>query len=817
MIPKKNCIVFLFLLQFFPLFSQNSHQFTEGLMLPIDIQYGRQALVSDELAHRLFTNDSIAPEEGTVFNTENGGVRWRSVSADSTGTFRGESVSEGYLYLSYQSNVDTTALMHIRGNSMFFINGVPRFGDPYKSGWLYTPVKLKQGRNDILVRCTRWARWQGIEANMIFPEQQVSLNTEDLTLPYVVLNKDKPKLTAAVTVINATDREQNELEIETSLEGRKLSRSLPSVPPMTIRKLPFSFDGSNINKKGRYACTLQLKNESSVLDEKQIQIPAVDTGESYNATFTSDIDGSVQYYSVTPQKGGIKEGSSLFLSVHGAGVQAINQARAYNPKDWGTLVAPTNRRPRGFNWEDWGRLDALEVLDIAKNKFQPDSQRIYLTGHSMGGHGTWYLGATYPGKWAAIAPCAGYPSLHDYGSSDGRIPEQSTSRTEDILLQASTPSKVMEMIDNYKASGIYIFHGDSDRVVPVELSRDMRERLGTFHTDFSYYEYPGGSHWFGNESVDWPPIFNYFKWHSIAPDNEVNLIDFTTPSPSISSKYWWAGVLQQQQSYHFSRLNLKRDLENKTIRGTTDNIRTLSFSLESFNKGDTVSIGLDQSQPLSYITQTESDKIYLQKQGSWMIDEKPDPREKGVNRNGSFKEPFNHRMVFVYGASGSDEETRLNYEKARYDAEAWYYRGNGSVDIMTGKEFDPEEYPDRGVILYGNASNNAAWDELLSECPIQVRRGSISAGNNLYEGNDLGAYFMWPREDSKVASVAVVSGTGATGMKATEANQYFASGSGFPDFMVFSVDMLAEGIDGIRCTGFYNNQWKIDRSNSIIK
>ncbi len=375
----------------------------------------------------------------------------------------------------------------------------------------------------------------------------------------------------------------------------------------------------------------------------------------------------------------------------------------------------------------------------------------------------------------------------------------------------------MELIDNYKASGIYIFHGDSDRVVPVELSRNMRETLGTFHTDFSYYEYPGGSHWFGNKSVDWPPIFNYFKWHTIAPDKEVNMIDFTTPSPSVSFKYWWAQVLQQQQSYHFSRLNLKRDLKNKTIRGNTENIRTLSFSLKSFNKGDTVSIGLDQSQPLSYITQTESDKIYLQKERSWRIDERPAPREKGVNRNGSFKEPFNNRMVFVYGTSGSEEETRLNYEKARYDAEAWYYRGNGSVDIIPGKAFDPEEYPDRGVILYGNASNNAAWDGLLSECPIQVKRGSISVGDKQYEGNDLGAYFMWPRKDSRIASVAVIGGTGTTGMKATEANQYFASGSGFPDFMVFSVDMLREGIDGIRSTGFYNNQWKIDRRNSIIK
>ena len=54
---------------------------------------------------------------------------------------------------------------------------------------------------------------------------------------------------------------------------------------------------------------------------------------------------------------------ALFLSVHGASVEATNQARAYAQKDWGHLVAPTNRRPYGFSWEDWGRMDALEVLE----------------------------------------------------------------------------------------------------------------------------------------------------------------------------------------------------------------------------------------------------------------------------------------------------------------------------------------------------------------------------------------------------------------------------------------------------------------------
>ena len=59
-------------------------------------------------------------------------------------------------------------------------------------------------------------------------------------------------------------------------------------------------------------------------------------------------------------------GQALFLSLHGASVEAIGQADAYSPKKWGPIVCPTNRRPYGFDWEEWGRWDALEVLALQK-------------------------------------------------------------------------------------------------------------------------------------------------------------------------------------------------------------------------------------------------------------------------------------------------------------------------------------------------------------------------------------------------------------------------------------------------------------------
>jgi hypothetical protein len=59
-------------------------------------------------------------------------------------------------------------------------------------------------------------------------------------------------------------------------------------------------------------------------------------------------------------------------------------------------------------------------------------------------------------------------------------------------------------------------------------------------------------------------------------------------------------------------------------------------------------------------------------------------------------------MVYVYATSGTKEEKDWAFEKARYDAETWYFRGNGAVDVVADKDFEPQNFKDLGVILYGN-------------------------------------------------------------------------------------------------------------------
>tara|TARA_Y100001972_G_scaffold127510_1_gene184518 strand:+ start:1315 stop:3771 length:2457 start_codon:yes stop_codon:yes gene_type:complete len=801
----------------FALCAQTVYKFNSGLIADSVHHYGREAAVYDQIAYQLSRGILKRPQVGETLYMDDEGdmIQWQTIEADSAGRFRDRSLGDGYLYLEYTSDREQMAVLNISRNSMFYVNDVPRGSDLYGDGWMYMPVQLKQGVNEILIRGSRFSRWQGIEAKMIFPEKPVYLIDEDLTVPHVVHDETSGLLWGAIVVSNGTNKPLEGLSITATLEGKKTVTSLPAVPPMTIRKVGFQFDPANVREAKDYEARIVLQQKKNTLDETTINISSVAPSSHQSHTFISSIDGSVQYYGVAPQKENVGDGQALFLSVHGAGVEAIGQARAYKPKDWGTLVAPTNRRPRGFNWEDWGMKDALEVLEIARKKYSPDPNKIYLTGHSMGGHGTWILGATYPDKWAAIAPCAGYPMLAEYGSSDGTIPTKGESDVERLLLRASNPSNVMALADNYKSHGVYIFHGDADRVVPVTYARQMREVLSKFHPDFSYYEYPGGSHWFGNESVDWPPLFEYFKWHKNHANHEMDVLDFKTANPGVSASHRWISVLQQEEPLKFSRVQLERNKEQNTIGGTTENVYALKVEISELNRSERIQINLDGDS--INIDAKDDQIIYLYKNGHWAVGSELDKKQKGPHRGGTFKDGFNHQMVYVYATKGNAAENQWAYNKARFDAEVWYYRGNGSIDIIADKDFDPKKYADRGVILYGNASNNAAWDKLLKDCPIQVKDGEVALGAKTFKGEDLGAYFVWPRPDSEIASVSVISGTGLTGMKSTEANQYFAGGSGFPDYMIFSSDMLKEGVKGIKATGFFGNNWTLENGDKQIQ
>lgn len=790
-----------------------AHDFTKGLALRYAIRPGMLSGYQDILFWQIATDRFRRPVAGEYLDDMYGPpnlkakLQWESVEVDTSGYFTGD-LNRAYVYTEFDSPEEKIALLDASGHTRVYINGLPHEGDHYDYRHTLIPFKLKKGLNTFIYTYGRFGR---LCSKIVIPHKEVMFSGRDLTLPSLIKGETDAKW-GAVRIINVGEAFQKGLSIECVLAtGEKQTHSTDFIMPMTVHKVKFKIPAMKAGyTKETMVATLVLRDaDGAEIDRMDISLNVREAGKHHERTFISSIDGSVQYFSVVPSTSPSPK-QAFVLSVHGASVEATNQARAYKQKDWAHIVAPTNRRPFGFNWEEWGRVDALEVLKQGLALFDTDPQRTYLTGHSMGGHGTWYLGATYPDKWAAIAPAAGYPDIIGYrrtGTDSAMIANPHFA----MLERGAMAGRVLNIMRNYLQSGVYVLHGSADEVVPVEQARMMRENLGKFHDNFSYYEYPGGTHWYGDHSMDWPPLFDFLKQNTIPLAKDVTNLEFHTASPGVSASNYWITVNQQEKQNINSSANLR--LANDTIDIQLLNVEsiTLHLSMLELKKPPVLRIG-DQ-----ILSPGNTDDIILKKSGGvWQPVPSISYAEKYPQRYGGFKSAFLNNVVLVYATRGTEEENQWYENRARYDAETFLYLGNGSFDVIPDVEFSPEKYADRNVIMYGNAANNRAWDMLLNHCPVRVNNGSINFGSRELKGNDLGALFVYPRADSNTASVGVVSGTGTQGMKATYTNDYFSGITGYPDLLIFNVDMVRDGLKAMKISGFFGNDWSIDGGDFVI-
>jgi dienelactone hydrolase len=813
---------------------------TRGLAVGLIGSYGRSTVPSDLLAWQLAQGTMPEPKTGLVVgkNAKGEDMAWAAVEAGKDGVIENLALAGGYLFMVVHSEIARTMILDATGFYVAWVNWAPRGGEKYGAEYLRHPLRLVKGRNVLLVRGER-GRFKG---RLYEPPAEIFFTDQDMTLPDLLVGEKGPVWTG-LRLVNTTGERLERLEVVVRAGSRETRTSLsPTVAPLFTQKLavPISVDGPSAEGPVKIELKVRARAGRRTIESPvfPLELRAMTATAHHSRTFVSDTDGSVQYFGVAPlvPSGSAAAGpavapqkAALVLTLHGAGVEAIGQARAYKPKDWAWIVAATNRRPYGFDWEDWGRLDALEVLAEATRLYQPDPARIYLTGHSMGGHGTWQVGVTVPEPWAAIAPSAGWRSFTSYG---GGVTYQVPSPVEKMLLRANDPSETTELAQDLLHYGVYVLHGDQDDNVPVSEARAMRQLLGTFHPDFAYYERPGAGHWWGNECVDWPPLFEFLRQHVKRADAEVKRVEFVTANPGISSRSWWVEVMAQEHPLGYSKVAIERDEAGRAFKGTTENVARLAIDIpaaapapakgegraassSSTPPSDKIRIELDGAK-IEIPAPDSGGRIFLEKgDKGWAASVPPSLGLKGPHRSGGFKDAFRHRFVFVWGTRGDDTEDFRTFAKARFDAETFWVRGNAGIEILPDTAFDPAKFKDRSVILYGNADTNGAWSKLLSGSPVEVRNGRAKVGGRTCAGKDYAAFFIRPRPGSDVASVGVVAWTGPAGWMAASPAQYFISGAGFPDLLLLSAEALRSGTDGIRAIGWFGNDWSIERGDMV--
>jgi len=147
------------------------------------------------------------------------------------------------------------------------------------------------------------------------------------------------------------------------------------------------------------------------------------------------------------------------------------------------VVMPQCRKGKVWTQPDM-EAQALGALDRSIKEFHGDRERVYLTGLSMGGFGTWDLAAKYPGRFAAyVVICGGIsplPQLPEIAVTLAKEHKVADPYAETVRLVGKTP--------------VWVFHGDADPAVPVEESRKMKAALEAAHANVRYTEYAGVGH-----------------------------------------------------------------------------------------------------------------------------------------------------------------------------------------------------------------------------------------------------------------------------------------------------------------------------------
>ena len=742
------------------------------------------------------------------------------------------------------------ALVAARGIGSFRLNGKVYSGDFYNKGYLNVPVVLEEGTNDILLAIGGNTSSEGYFAIMPVEDELIAI-TDDLTEPHLVRNKDYRDLHLGMPVSNTTNEWKHDVQarvyytLPNGEEKLIAEKTLPSIGPLAYQHSALSLDMSElewneIHQQDSLPLSITLSHKEQNF-HFETHLPIKEEDEPFNVTFP-DADNSVQFYSAFPPENKDPDHNypAIFF-LHGASVDATG-SNGFTQKDWSWIIAPTNRRPFGFDWEKQGRINALNSLDHARDNFGLNEDQIYLTGHSMGGHGAWVLGTGHPHLFAAVAPSAAWASFDIYTPfltrQDHLLGNPANLQLLKSLLQ---PTRTLSMVENLRHVPAYILQGGDDRSVPPDHPRMFNKRLSNLGYEVTYNEVPGKGHWWrfddteGADCVNHEELMEFIKGRErvTSPDT----IRFRTAGLSESHQAYWAKVLQRENFTDDSRLKIvvEDTDDGYVIHAETFNIQKFELNLEEapLDPNNTTMILNGEEMP---VPDMHSMTIFLEERD--LAPGEPVPEyQKSPEKQGPIARAFYEPFALVFATQGEEVWQQQTYNQARRMAQSWYYRGNGRTIIIPDTLVDEETEENYNIVLFGSPETNAYYGKLNEQLPVRVYEDSVVAGRkyteelNIFQrilgrdaavfgdqaiyNADLSVKFIYPNPENPERFVQVNGGATLNSQALSMAPAMLSSADGLPDFLIFDEQIREKGFASLINAGFFDNRWRYNEEHSF--
>ena len=216
------------------------------------------------------------------------------------------------------------------------------------------------------------------------------------------------------------------------------------------------------------------------------------SGQQVEQSLKVSDDESVPYLLYLPKDYDLSEKSwPLMLFLHGRGesrgplslVTKWGPPRMLARGDHLPYIVVSPQCPVEDRWEEDGpQANLAQLLDHVTENYRVDEDRVYLTGLSLGGHGSWRLASEHPERFAAVAPICG----------------------------RGNPDHAPQL----KQLPIWAFHGDQDTAVPVSTSIEMAEAIrkaGGEKIRLTILEHVGHNSW--SAAYATPELYKWFEEH----------------------------------------------------------------------------------------------------------------------------------------------------------------------------------------------------------------------------------------------------------------------------------------------------------------
>ncbi|MEY3014222.1 MAG: hypothetical protein RIT45_2957 [Pseudomonadota bacterium] len=750
---------------------------------------------TDVIGGALLAGTLTMPEEGALVS----GKVWKQVEPDAGGQLPAVGNPAGTMWALFEVDCKAETRLLVQADRAYELRwkGGRLPGDIYGSGKMRLPVKLPAGKHLLGMRGRggqklRVKVWQVPEALWIdphdptHPDLRVGHN-DPLWLGLPVLEWDGSFAKDVRTrVVGGEWVEQTEVAWPGLVPGGATQLGWKIVPKKAPTQATLGNDAAGKPIPLSVEVTLQVWTDTHEKGwEARVKLQVREGEQTFRQTFRDAADASVQYYGVRPPRDfdPQKKDYALMLSLHGAGVEGIGQAGSYGAKTWLWHVTPTNRRPFGFDWEEWGHLNGLHALDDATARFAPDPTRIYLGGHSMGGHGTWQFAVHHHGRFAVMGPSAGWDSFYTYGGA---------SKPTGPFARARAHSDTSHFAENLRDRSVYVIHGTADDNVPWSEGKAMLQHATVAGAEVDHHWQQGAGHWWdgdkgeGADCVDWPPLFELMQKRTLDP-TELNF-HWRSPGPYYTHQHSYLTI--DAATSPTEDTMAESVFDGATLKLTLQNVRRSVLDGKAIRAKGPQSIVVTGAGLSQQTLELPDGPLVLGEEGG-----------KRVGQCGPFNQAFQRAFAFVV----PDDNPTLR-AIAAYWATSWQMIGNGHAVVLPASAAAHARAAGRNVIWFG-AVPSAVEDTGLAggslpvdlQLPGQPGAKADASGPTIAGVTIPGAAVLsvFPRG----AGVDAVLWAPADKLGLLYAVLPFSSRSGLPDWMVWEAT-------GVRATGYWSSDWK---------